>query len=79
MEIFEKVLSQTQNSQNKIYSLHEPEVYCISKGKEHKKYEFGSKASIVVTKNSGIIVGALHILKNKHDTHTFPDIIKQPS
>ena len=57
--IFEKVLSQKRNSKNKIYSLHEPQVYCVSKGKDHKKYEFGAKASIVLTKNSGIIVGAL--------------------
>ena len=28
---------------HKIYSLHEPDVLCISKGKEHKKYEFGNK------------------------------------
>lgn len=29
---------------HKIYSLHEPDVLCISKGKEHKKYEFDNKA-----------------------------------
>lgn len=44
-ELFYKVLSQKRNSRDKIYSLHEPEVQCISKGKEHKKYEFGNKAS----------------------------------
>ena len=32
---------------HKIYSLHEPDVPCICKGKEHKKYEFGNKVSIV--------------------------------
>ena len=79
VEIFDKVLSQSKNSKHKIYSLHELEVYCLSKGKEHKKYEFGSKASIVVTKNSGIIVGALHIPQNKHDSHTLPDALKQTS
>ena len=40
-------------------------MYCIGKGKEHKKYEFGSKASVVVTKNNGIIVGAVSHAKNK--------------
>lgn len=29
----------------KIYSLHAPEVECIGKGKSHKPYEFGVKAS----------------------------------
>lgn len=39
LELFKQVLAQTRYSKNKIYSLHEPEVCCISKGKEHKKYE----------------------------------------
>lgn len=34
LEIFEAILSQKHNSRNKIYSIHEPEVQCISKGKE---------------------------------------------
>ena len=46
-------------------------------GKDHKKYEFGSKASIVVTKNSGIIVGAFHFSKNKYDGHTLAETLKQ--
>ncbi len=41
--LFKKVLAQKRNDTNKIYSLHEAHVQCISKGKEHKKYEFGSK------------------------------------
>jgi transposase, IS5 family len=49
MEIMNKVLHQKRDDKNKIYSLHEPQVSCISKGKEHKKYEFGSKASILLT------------------------------
>ena len=77
IEIFQKVLKQEKNSTNKIYSIHEPQVYCISKGKDHKKYEFGSKASIVVTKNSGIIVGAAHFSKNKYDGHTLPESLTQ--
>lgn len=37
----ERVHAQQQQDQHKIYSLHEPEVKCISKGKAHKRYEFG--------------------------------------
>jgi len=77
IEIFQQVLNQEKNSTNKIYSIHEPEVYCISKGKDHKKYEFGSKASIVVAKNNGIIVGAAHFSKNKYDGHTLPETLTQ--
>lgn len=77
LELFEKVLAQTRNSAHKIYSLHEPEVYCISKGKDHKKYEFGAKASIVVTKNKGIIIGAKHIAQNKYDGNTLSETLNQ--
>jgi len=34
---------------NTLYSIHELEVCCIAKGKIHKRYEFGSKASFVTT------------------------------
>ena len=68
--LFKKVLQQKRNDSNKIYSLHEPHVQCISKGKEHKKYEFGSKVSIITTKKTGVIIGALNIEKNDYDAHT---------
>lgn len=34
--LFKRVLAQKRADRNKVYSLHEPEVQCISKGKEHK-------------------------------------------
>ncbi len=77
LELYEQVLKQERHSKNKIYSLHEPDVYCISKGKEHKKYEFGSKVSITTTKNSGIIVGALNFSKNIYDGHTLDKVLDQ--
>jgi len=36
--LFLQILSQKKDSKKIIYSIHEPEVPCISKGKEHKKY-----------------------------------------
>jgi IS5 family transposase len=77
IDIFKQVLKQKRSGKHKIYSLHETEVYCMSKGKEHKKYEFGSKVSVVVTKKSGIIVGAMSFKNNIHDTHTLPEVIRQ--
>ena len=44
----QKLIEQEQHSKNKLYSLHAPEVECVSKGKAHKPYEFGVKASIAV-------------------------------
>jgi IS5 family transposase len=67
LDVFKKFLSQERHSKNKIYSLHEPEVVCYSKGKAHKKYEFGAKASIVTTATFGIAVGAESFSKAIHD------------
>ncbi len=77
LTLFKKVLAQKKTDSNKIYSLHEPHVQCISKGKEHKKYEFGSKVSIITTKNTGVIIGAINIEKNVHDSKTLEPAIKQ--
>jgi IS5 family transposase len=75
--LFNKVLSQKRNDKNKIYSLHEPHVACISKGKEHKKYEFGSKVSIITTKTTGVIIGAVNMEKNMYDGKTLEPAIEQ--
>jgi transposase, IS5 family len=65
--LYRRVLGQQPADRDKIYSLHEPQVYCLSKGKEHKKYEFGSKASVVMTKTTGVIVGAVAHEENLYD------------
>lgn len=57
--LFDKVLSQERNGKNKIYSIHQPHVKCIAKGKEAKKFEFGNKSSFVKTRKSGVIIGAI--------------------
>ena len=69
-ELFLKVSSQKQKDSNKIYSLHEQHIYAIAKGKDHKKYEYGTKASIVMTKTSGIIIGVAAHETNIHDSKT---------
>ena len=46
-----------ERQQKKLYSLHEPEVMCISKGKAHKRYEFGQKVSVATTNRGNWIVG----------------------
>jgi IS5 family transposase len=75
--LYLKVLNQQKHDKNKIYSLHEPDVYCMAKGKEHKTYEFGCKASIALTKDTGIIVGATTFEKNEADVNTLEQTLKQ--
>ena len=74
-ELFYKVLLQQRNGRDKTYSLHEPEVQCISKGKEHKKYEFGNKASFIRSL-SGIILAAVSF-RNEYDGHTIEATLQQ--
>lgn len=75
--LFTRVLQQQKQDKNKIYSLHEPDVYCMAKGKENKTYEFGCKASIALTKSTGIIVGATTFEKNTNDLYTIEQTLKQ--
>jgi len=70
--LYERILKQQIKDKDKIYSLHEPQVYCVTKGKDHKQYEYGSKASIACTARSNIIVSHE---QNLHDSHTLPAIL----
>lgn len=65
-----KVYNQKRDDHNKIYSIHEPQVQCIAKGKVHKKYEFGNKAGYVTTAKSNWILGAIGFTSNLYDGHT---------
>jgi len=77
LSVMKRIMEQKKDSKNKVYSLHEPEVSCIAKGKEHKKYEFGSKASVLITKKSGIIVGAANFQGNPYDGNTLETALEQ--
>ena len=77
LKLFQRVLSQKRADTDKIYSLHEPNVKCYSKGKEHKKFEFGSKASVLIDQASGIIMGALNFTQSLHDSKTLPEVLEQ--
>ena len=59
------------------HSLHEPHVYCLSKGKEHKRYEFGAKASVLVGKQGGVILGAYSLPENDYDGHSLGEALAQ--
>ena len=74
---YQRVLTQSRSDSDKLYSLHEPDVKCYAKGKEHKKFEFGSKASILVDQNTGIIKGALNFTATIHDSKTLSEVLEQ--
>lgn len=64
-----------RNSILKIYSIHESDVQCISKGKERKKYEFGNKVSIIRSM-TGIIWGAC-FFRDEYDGYTIGQSLEQ--
>ena len=70
-------LNQQRQDKNKLYSLHAPEVECIAKGKVHKRYEFGVKASFAVTHEHGYVIGARSYPDNPYDGHTLADPLQQ--
>lgn len=73
--LFEKILKQKRTTKNKIYSLHEPQAYCIAKGKDHKPYEYGSKVSVVTTFKDNIIVGVVNHDENMNDSKTLDSVL----
>ncbi len=71
----DRIRRQQPKDAKKLYSLHEPEVQCISKGKAHKRYEFGQKIAVATTNRSNWFVAA-HVLENNpYDGHTLSETL----
>jgi transposase, IS5 family len=71
----ERIRTQQPKDKNKLYSLHEPEVQCISKGKAHKRYEFGQKVAVATTNRSNWIVASALMEGNPYDGHTLTETL----
>ncbi|GHU13525.1 hypothetical protein FACS189449_08980 [Alphaproteobacteria bacterium] len=63
-----RVVEQKKEAKNKLYSLHSPETYCISKGKRRTPYEYGQKVSLVITHKQGVVLAAQTWMENVHDS-----------
>jgi len=72
-----RLLAQKPKDKSKLYSLHEPAVDCISKGKAHKRYEFGTKVSVATTNRGGFVVGMRALPGNPYDGHTLSEALEQ--
>jgi IS5 family transposase len=77
LETAHRIHEQQRQDKNKVYSVHEPDVQCISKGKAGKRYEFGNKVSVAVTSRGGWFVGAKSFAGNPYDGHTLAAQMKQ--
>lgn len=58
----------------RVFSLHEPEVDCIGKGKAHKKWEFGCKLGLVSTSRSNFNLTSKAYSGNPYDGHILSDL-----
>jgi IS5 family transposase len=72
-----RIYAQQRHDKNKVYSVHEPEVECIAKGKAGKPYEFGNKVGVAATSRGGWLVGAKSFTGNPYDGHTLDAQMKQ--
>lgn len=77
LELANKLFTQKRDDKQKLYSIHEPQVECIGKGKAHKKFEFGTKVGLVTTAKSNWIVGAEAYPGNPYDGHTLKSALSQ--
>ena len=74
-----KLIAQDKNTpgKEKIYSVHEPQVECIAKGKVHKRYEFGVKAGFVTASRTTWVLGAMALPGNPYDGNTLTRMLEQ--
>lgn len=77
LQLAQRLLLQRRNDKHKLYSVHEPQVECISKGKAHKQYEFGTKVGLVTAAKTNWIVGAEAYPGNPYDGHTLKSALAQ--
>lgn len=77
LQLANRILKQEKHSKNKLYSIHAPEVECISKGKAHKRYEFGVKVGMATTSQSNWVVGIQAFTGNPYDGHTLEATLEQ--
>ncbi len=72
-----RIYNQKRGDKNKVYSVHAPEVYCIGKGKAHKKYEFGNKVSVATSSKNCWVLGVKSFEKNVSDVHSLKPALSQ--
>jgi IS5 family transposase len=77
LAIMARIVSQQRGDTNKVYSLDEPSVSCIAKGKVHKQYEFGSKVSVASLSGSHVVVGVTNFVVNPNDSKTLAPTLDQ--
>lgn len=77
LKIYHRILAQTRQSKDKIYSPHKPYTTCIAKGKAGIPYEFGNKVGMITTAKSRIVIAIKAFDGNPHDSKTMEPLLQQ--
>ena len=77
LALAQRIHTQQRHDSPKLYSVHAPEVECITKGKLHKKYEFGCKVAFTSTAQDNWIVGVQAHHDNPYDGATLAPALAQ--
>ena len=75
LALAERLVKQRSGDKNKLYSLSEPNVDCISKGKARMLYEFGVKYSLAVTHKECFVAGAMTFPGAPYDGHALAEAL----
>lgn len=73
LSLASRIIDPGPRNTGRIYSLHEPGVICFNKGKTYKRFEFGSKVSVVATHKQGLVLSCEGLLNNPYDGHSLSD------
>ncbi len=79
LDMSRRLIAQDKDTpgKDKIYSVHEPQVECIAKGKVHKRYEFGVKAGYVTVSSTNWVLGAMALPGNPYDGNTLAQMLRE--
>jgi hypothetical protein len=76
LEVSGWIYEQKRKDKNKVYAVHALEVECISKGKAHKRYEFGCKVSVASSSKNNWVMAVDAIHSNPYDGHTLAETLE---
>jgi transposase, IS5 family len=79
LPIMERMVRQQRGDKRKVYSLPEPAVSCIAKGKAHKQDALGSKVSVASWSGGPVVVGITSFVGHPHDGKNLSDCFRSSS
>jgi IS5 family transposase len=77
LALAERLMQQKKDDHHKLYSVHEPAVECIAKGKARKRYEFGCKVGVATTSRDNWVIGVQALHGNPYDGHALAGMLTQ--